>query len=65
MKSITLETLKKNIIDGKVELFTDLKIGTVNFYHPTVRNLTTKNYTTYKLVITEFILPSTRAFFNL
>lgn len=65
MKKITLETLKKNIIEGKVELLTDLKIGTVNFNFPTVRNPTTKKYTTYELVVPQFIIPSTRAFFNL
>lgn len=64
MKKITLETLKKNIIDGKVELFRDHDLADTRFSHVTVRNVDTKKYTAFELVRKE-LSDSTRAFFNL
>lgn len=64
MKKITLETLKKNITEGKVELFRDHDLADTRFFHVTVKNVNTKKYSAYELVRKK-LSESTKAFFNL
>jgi hypothetical protein len=65
MKKLTLDTLRKKIIEGSVELQNDLAGSGLGYLYATVRNNTTKVTTTYEISIHHGVSIQNSNFFNL